>query len=142
MSDMITDPQLFHLDPFLRWKKASEIRRSLGSSLITEIRAAFPSWPKYWWGAINPWLVFIGPSPGNSPGAEVNWEIERWPALGEPQMHFAQYRGGAGFWPRMGQWTQNAYGAAGIFSDDPEACLGSVLLANMIPTKQGDARAC
>lgn len=89
---------------------------------------------------MNPWLVFVGPSPGNSPGRPIDWVRERMPTLGEVQVHMREYVDGTGFWNRMRTWIVAAYKDAGIFDDDRAAALGSALLANLVSEHQGDAR--
>jgi hypothetical protein len=103
------------------------------------IREAYETWPKYWWGVANAWLVYLGPSPGNSAAAPINWEVERLPTLGEPHMHFVSQHDSTGFWPRLREWTINAYSLSGVFIDDDDAAIGSTLLANVLDTREGDA---
>ncbi len=114
------------------------LRLASPERLRLAIRSHFSDWPRYWWGVINPWLVFVGPSPGNSGGQSVDWDSELWPALGEPQLHFRNHRDHRGFWDRIRVWTESAYRRAGIF-EDVDAAHGSVLLANLIPVREGDS---
>ncbi len=137
---MLDLPELFDADPRNRWAAASALNAQAGPEVEREIKARFANWPKYWWGVINPWLVFVGPSPGNSHAKPVDWERERWPALGSVQVHFREHVDSGGFWDRMRAWTAAAYARAGIFPDDATAALGSALLANLVPEKQGDAK--
>lgn len=141
-SDLVTtkmllqSPGLFDLDPRVRWDLASRLIADRRDAIDAEIRKHH--WGRYWWGVVNPWLVYVGPSPGNSGGHEVDWDKELWPSLGEPQVHFVTHRDRRGFWDRMRNWTISSYRLAGIFTDE-RAALSSVLLANLIPERQGDS---
>ena len=132
-------PDLFDPDPRKRWKAARTLRIERCEDVALEIAKRYSTWPKYWWGVVNPWLVFIGPSPGNSGTKPIDWAKEGMPTIGQIQVHFKEYDDSAGFWPRMREWTANAYALADIFPGDPDAALGSVLLANLVPTNQGDS---
>ena len=133
------DNDVFAADPRVRWEAAQRTLAGHGQGLREQIRVSFEGWPKYWWGVANAWLVFLGPSPGNSKAKPIDWDRERWPTLGEPHEHFVSQVDSTGFWPRMRQWTVNAYALAGVFVDDPEAAIGSTLLANVLDTREGDA---
>ncbi len=137
---MLETPDLFHTDPRKRWDVARKLHLEQADDVAARIAEYYSAWPKYWWGVINPWLVFIGPSPGNSGARTIDWAREGLPTLGQPQVHFKEYNDSVGFWVRMREWTANAFELAGIFPGEPEAALGSVLLANLVPTNQGDSR--
>jgi hypothetical protein len=136
---MIEAAGLYDPDPRARWAAARELRVEHAREIAAEIAQRFSKWPKFWWGVVNPWLVFIGPSPGNSGSKAIDWTKERMPTIGEVQLHVSEYEDSAGFWSRMRDWTANAYALAGIFPNDRTAALGSVLLANLVPINQGDS---
>jgi hypothetical protein len=131
---------LFSPDPRIRWKHAKKYARERGHGLQKEIAERCADWPRYWWGVINAWLVFLGPSPGNSKSIrQIDWKTDRFPTLGKPHELFKREVDSTGFWERMRQWTVEAYKLAGIFCDNEEAALGSTLLANVLDTREGDA---
>lgn len=134
------DLSVYNQDPRKRWESAKKLLNQDPNSVRTEILKEYATWPKYWWGVANAWLVFLGPSPGNSAANPINWEVERLPTLGEPHSHFVSQRDSTGFWPRMREWTAHAFSIAGVFVDDESAAIGSTLLANVLDTKEGDAR--
>lgn len=133
------EPALYAQNPCDRWINAANLLRKDPQSVRDMIRKAYETWPFYWWGVANAWLVYLGPSPGNSAAKPINWEVERLPTLGEPHMHFKLQRDSTGFWPRLREWTINAYSLAGVFIDDDDAAMGSTLLANVLDTRQGYA---
>lgn len=44
-----------------------------------------------------------------------------------------------GFWSRMRNWSIAAFELAAVFRGEPEAALGSILIANIIPRNQGNS---
>ncbi len=131
------DEALFSPDPRTRWAAAMQYAQEKGNELDREIVDRYKSWPKYWWGTANAWLVFLGPSPGNSGGNAIDWNRERLPTLGKPHEHFKTQWDSRGFWDRLREWTIQAYKLAGVFPDDEEAALGLTLLANVLSQKAG-----
>ena len=69
-------------------RTTSEQRSTLMSGL--------PEWPMISPGSLNAWLVFLGPSPGNSPGGD--WNYDPLPSIGGPHPGVAEYIDGKGFW--------------------------------------------
>ena len=69
-------------------RTTNEHRASLMSGL--------PEWPMISPGSLNAWLVFLGPSPGNSPGGD--WNYDPLPSIGGPHPGVAEYIDGKGFW--------------------------------------------
>ncbi|MNB94855.1 hypothetical protein D3C75_420160 [compost metagenome] len=137
---MIDTPDLYDPNPRTRWIAARQLRVERPQEVAAEIARRYDAtWPRFWWGVINPWLVFVGPSPGNSGSRPIDWARERMPTIGDVQVHFKEYDDSAGFWSRMREWTTNAYTLAGIFPNEPDAALSSVLLANLVPINQGDS---
>ena len=133
------DEALFSPDPHIRWEAARKYAQEKGNELGKEIADRYKSWPKYWWGTANAWLVFLGPSPGNSGGNAIDWNRERLPTLGKPHEHFKTQWDSAGFWQRLREWTIQAYSLAGVFPDDEDAALGLTLLANVLDVPAGDS---
>ena len=134
------DKTLFSPDPRLRWKHAKEYAEAKGKELDKEITARYKDWPCYWFGAANAWLVFLGPSPGDSGGRTIDWPKEKYPTLGKPHGLFSTYVDSTGFWRRLREWTIEAYRLADVFQDDKEASFGVTLLANVLDTNVGAAR--
>lgn len=60
------------------------------------LMTGLPSWPVKSPGSLNAWLVFLGPSPGNSPGA--SWDYDPRPSVGGAHGGVAEYVDGNGFW--------------------------------------------
>lgn len=77
------DSKLFDPDPRVRWKTARELRQNNYLAIKSKIESDFRDWPNFWWGVVNPWVVFVGPSPGNRPGQSIDWKKEKMPTLGE-----------------------------------------------------------
>ena len=108
------------------------------SDLDAKIRSIYKNWPKYWWGAANAWLVFVGPSPGNSKSKPINWVTEKYPSIGIPHPHYINRIDSTGFWPRLREWARNSFQIANVFNDEDDA-LSMVLLANVLDTREGDS---
>ena len=96
-------------------------------------------WPDYWTGVSNPWLMFLGPSPGNSPGRLSATSGNRPPTLGVPHPHLARYEDSNGFWNRIRDWTHQSFLLAGVFQE-PVDSLSSVLVGNLLATSAGDSK--
>lgn len=62
----------------------------------TTLMAGLPEWPVKSPGSLNAWLAFIGPSPGNSPGGD--WNYDPLPSIGGPHPGIAEYIDGKGYW--------------------------------------------
>lgn len=129
---------LYSPNPRLRWEYA----KARAGVLDKEIAERFEDWPRYWWGVANAWLVFVGPSPGHGGSTRsINWEKDRFPTLGKSHEHFrTQVDHKRGFWNRLREWTIESYSLSGVFIDDNEAALGSVLLANVLDTSEGESK--
>ena len=97
------------------------------------------AWPAFWTGVSNPWLVFLGPSPGNSPGKEQASGGRRAPTLGVPHPHVEAYFDSNGFWERIREWSHRSFAIAGVF-DEPVDSLSSILVGNILATSAGDSR--
>ena len=95
-------------------------------------------WPAFWTGVSNPWLVFLGPSPGNSPGKVQAAGGLRAPTLGTPHPHVEEYVDSNGFWERIREWSHRSFALAGVF-DSPRDSLSSVLVGNILATSAGDS---
>jgi len=126
---LIDAPALYDLDPRVRWAAARRLHTEQPQEVEAEIKIRYAMWPKFRWGVINPWLVFVGPSPGSSGSRPIDWDRERMPTIGQAQVHFKEYGDSVGFWSRMREWTTNAFALAGLFPKKSDAALGSVLLA-------------
>lgn len=122
-------PNIYDPNPRERLKSARAVAAQTESSV---------AWPPYWTGVSNAWLVFLGPSPGNSPGKVVAEGGIRTPTLGLPHPHVATYEDSNGFWPRIRQWTHQAFSLSGVFTE-PKDSLSLVLVGNILSANQGDA---
>ena len=127
--------------PQKRWVESQELRETSQWSTTGIAQQVGDRWPDYWFGAVNAWLVFLGPSPGNSPDpkqGDVVWEL---PTIGEPSVNFAEYHDTARFRERIRAWTSAAYSLAEVFpQSDRRSALGSALLANVVPSRAGRAK--
>jgi hypothetical protein len=130
---------LYAADPRVRWSVARDAhdRGDLPVPGSEELRSW---WPRYWFWSLNAWLLYLGPSPGDSPGGPINWARDRYPNLGMANEHFRTYEDGSGFWRRLRAWTRAAFKLAGIFSEDSDAALGISMCGNVLETFAGDAR--
>ena len=126
-------------DPRVRWPAAREARR-LSEWSPVNIRGRYAWWPRYWFGTVSAWLLFLGPSPGNSPGGPINWERDQFPTVGAPNEHFQRYEDGSGFWSSLRAWTIAGFELAEIFENDHAAALGMAMCGNVVETFAGDAR--
>ena len=95
-----------------------------------EIREALlnrvPEWPVMSPGALNAWLVLIGPSPGNSPGGA--WTYDPRPSIRRAHPGVAEYVDGRGFWNGVREYARavfpelgdlDAYSATMVRNLDP-----------------------
>jgi hypothetical protein len=133
----LLDELLFSPNPQVRWQEARDYRRTRSSEeLEREIKESYKDWPKFWFGAANAWLVFLGPSPGSTPGKWTYREAEtrfRLPSLGKPHEFLDTHD--TQFYLALRKWTIDAFRAAGVF-DNREAALGSALLANVLELRE------
>jgi hypothetical protein len=132
--------ELFDADPRERWTEALRLRVDPSWTAVA-IRERYLWWPRFWFGCLNSWLVFLGPSPGNSPGVPVNWERDQFPSLGRPNEHLRTYRDSQGFWDRIRSWTCSAFAQSGVFGPEmSEAALAMTMVANVTDMSAGSAR--
>lgn len=121
---------IHHPDPV---KRLAAARAASRPQVVPE------TWPAFWIGVSNPWLVFLGPSPGNSPGKMQTTAGPRAPTLGAPHPHVEDYVDSNGFWERIREWSHHSFALAGVF-DSPTDSLSSVLVGNILATNAGDSR--
>ena len=86
-----------------------------------------PSWPVFSPGSLNAWLVFLGPSPGNSPGS--SWNYDPLPSVGGAHGGVAEYVDRRGFWNGIRKFARtifpelsptDVYAATMVRNLDPE----------------------
>lgn len=99
-----------------------QAKREFRTSLISGL----PRWPTMSPGSLNAWLVFLGPSPGNSPGA--TWDYDPLPSVGGAHGGVAEYVDGKGFWHGIREFARvvfpelrpaDAYAATMVRNLDP-----------------------
>ena len=97
------------------------------SDLRELLMAGLPSWPRLSPGSLNAWLVFLGPSPGNSPGG--SWIYDPLPAVGGAHSGVAEYVDRNNFWNGIRLFARtifpelspiDAYAATMVRNFDPE----------------------
>lgn len=105
----------------LALKEATE---KLRDSILDEKKIV---WPMYSPGTLNAWLTFIGPSPGNSPGAP--WRYDPRPSVGGSHLGVSEYQDKNNFWKRIRQYsrkiladlpTKEAYAQTMVRNLDPK----------------------
>src|SRR5688500_2077885 len=115
------------------------VKRLAAARAAPRPQAVPDTWPAFWTGVSNPWLVFLGPSPGNSPDKAQAIGGPRAPTLGAPHPHVETYIDSNGFWERIREWTHRSFALAGVF-DKPADSLSSVLVGNVLAISAGDSR--
>ena len=68
------------------------------------LMGGLPSWPVMSPGSLNAWLVFLGPSPGNSPGG--TWDYDSRPSVGGAHGGVAEYVDSNGFWDGIREFAR------------------------------------
>ena len=110
------------------------------SNLRDTLMAGLPDWPIYSPGSLNAWLVFLGPSPGNSPGGQ--WNYDPLPSFGRAHGGVAEYRDRRGFWNGIRDYARtifpelspaNAYAATMVRNLDPEQSATAPTGSHMYP---------
>ena len=85
-----------------------------------------PEWPAMSPGSLNAWVVFLGASPGGSPGGA--WTYDPRPSVGGAHPGVAEYVDGRGFWNGIREYagaifhelaTWDAYAATMVRNLDP-----------------------
>lgn len=171
-ADAITEVNieaLFSLDATERWRaarpfaptSARRIIRAIQNGNLTGLRrddldslAALPeplrgrvkNWGKYFslFGAVNAWLVFVGPSPGGSPtnNRALNNLLgsspqRRNPTLGWPHPSY-WYPDTRGFLAKIRQWSFETMQGVGSFKS-LEAAVSNTLMLNLAKPLSGAA---
>jgi hypothetical protein len=115
------------------------VKRLAAARAAPRPQAMPETWPAFWTGVSNPWLVFLGPSPGNSPGKAPAIGGPRAPTLGAPNPHVETYDDSNLFWRRIREWSHRSFELAGVF-DELNDSLSSILVGNVLATNAGDSR--
>ena len=71
------------------------------------LMAGLPEWPMISPGSLNAWLVFLGPSPGNSPGGD--WNYDPLPSIGGPHPGLVEYVDGNNFWNGIREYARTVF---------------------------------
>ena len=91
-----------------------------------------PQWPKFSPGSLNAWLVFLGPSPGNSPGGD--WDYDPNPSIGCAHPGVAEYLDGKGFWNGIRDY------ASAVFDElDASGAYAATMVRNLDPHQSANA---
>ncbi len=99
-----------------------------------------PQWPLYSPGSLNAWLVFLGPSPGFSPGDA--WGYDPLPSVGRAHPGVAEYLDTNGFWNGIRQYARtifpelkpaDAYAATMVRNLDPQQSATAPTGGHMYP---------
>lgn len=139
--------ELYSVDPWARLAAARLFAAARSTShpprvdeLPAELQGAAATLGRECFGAINAWLVFVGPSPGGSPAkAEVaaRFSGDHVPVLGRPHPHF-NYPDTSGFWTRIQTWLFEAFRrGAGI--EAAEDALSLSLVTNLLEDQSADS---
>jgi hypothetical protein len=88
-----------------------------------------PEWKNFGFGSINPWIFFLGISPGGSPGEAINRERDQYPTCGEVNSHFEGYLDGQGFWKKIRDWS---FTMLGEYFKDKDDCYSLSFLGNIL----------
>ena len=106
-------------------KRVSALANTSGDMRDT-LLSQLPQWPMMSPGSLNAWLVFLGPSPGNSPGGA--WAYDPKPSIGHAHPGVAEYVDRRGFWNRIRDYSRvvhyelgasDAYAATMVRNLDP-----------------------
>lgn len=85
------------------------------------------NWPIKSPGSLNAWLVFLGPSPGNSP-SPIPWNYDPLPSIGRAHPGVSEYKDTQGYWDgirKFARWIfpelapHDAYAATMVRNLDP-----------------------
>ncbi len=94
---------LYAAEPKKRVAALTKVTAPIRDSIL----AGF-DWPTASPGSINAWLVFIGPSPGASPGSRA-WDYDPKPAFGGPHLGVSEYEDANGFWNGIRKFTRAVF---------------------------------
>ena len=87
--------------------------------------SSLPEWPMMSPGSSNAWLVFIGASPGNSPGDD--WNYDPLPSITGPHPGVAEYVDGKGFWNSIRKY------ARAVFPElQPDDAYAATMVRNLV----------
>ena len=100
--------------------------------LRNHLMAGLPDWPMFSPGTINAWLVFLGASPGNSPGGP--WNYDPLPSIGGTHPGVAEYVDANGFWNGIRQ-----YACATFPELDPADTYAATMVRNLVPEQSATA---
>ncbi len=123
-----------------RYEYSVECRTKSPDKLKDVIEKRFPvcDWPNCWFGSANAWLVFLGPSRGNSRGGKIDEKNKR-PTIGFPNDHFATYSDEAKFYDHIRDYTKVMFNNCNFFKEDSD-CYSMALVTNVIDSNIGDSR--
>ena len=118
-------PDGFYSDsPKRRVAALGETTEDMREALLSQV----PEWPTMSPGSLNAWLVFLGPSPGNSPGKPWNYDPD--PSIGHAHPGVAKYVDRKGFWNGI-----RGYAGAVFFDLEPSDACAATMVRNLDPTQ-------
>jgi len=116
---------MYSPNPKERYKEFLKISASQKRKLLSKI----PPWPMYSPGTINAWLVFLGASPGDSPG-EKPWDYDHNPTTNKPHPGVSEYKDSRGYWDGIRLYSEK------IFYDlTPDQAYSLTMVRNFDPTQ-------
>jgi len=130
---MMTEPAglpdgLYSLNPLQRVVALGKVTEAQREHLLAGI-----SWPIKSPGTLNAWLVFLGASPGNSPGT-AQWDYDPRPTIGGAHPGLAEYRDTNGYWDAIRKF------ARWIFPElSPSGAYASTMVRNLDPSESATA---
>ncbi len=102
------------------------------SDLRDTLMTGLPDWPMFSPGSLNAWLVFVGPSPGNSPGNA--WSYDPLPSTGGAHLGVAEYQDRRGFWNGVREYART------IFPElRPADAYAATMVRNLDPVQSATA---
>ena len=91
-----------------------------------------PQWPAMSPGSLNAWLVFLGPSPGNSPGEPWNYDPNS--SIGCAHPGVSEYVDRRGFWNHIRE-----YARAVLYELGANDAYAATMIRNLNPTQSATA---
>ena len=114
--------------PRSRVSALTETTEDMREALLGEVS----QWPTMSPGSLNAWLVFLGPSPGNSPG--VPWNYNPNPSIGDAHPGVSEYVDRRGFWNRIREYARTVF-----YELDASEAYAATMVRNLNPIQSATA---